>query len=126
MNVPSNVRFMAIMADAEHQADVVKLIPVTTNERAIGLMGAWRRDLGRFPFLVIAGHLRRRDGAIVGGLAANWDDAILLHRFAVERLDEIARTGAGFTSLWILLLEESRRESVEELIAMSQPVEGHA
>jgi hypothetical protein len=125
MSIPGNLRMTAVMADAEHVADVVKMIPVIKDEHALMLIGAWRRDLYRFPFLVMAGPMYRRGGGIVGGLAAQWEQALGLQRFALERLDELAQP-AGFTSMWCLLLTDERRDRVDALIAQWQPVEGHA
>ena len=114
------------MLDVAHANITGKIIRQTKNEQALAMLSLWRRSLGRFPFVVLAGELHKRNRGVVGGCASDWSSAKLLYELAVRRLGEVAHKSGGFTSCWILFLEEARAQDIESLAAHSQQVEGAA
>ena len=124
--LPPNTRAIGIFVDSDHVGKVPRIIQHTNNEEACRLLSLWRREVCRFPFFVLAGQLGRHDGGIVGGLAADWQEALYLHAYARARLDYIAARGASFLSVWGLLLSDERRDAVLAIVAATQSVGGHA
>jgi hypothetical protein len=123
---PSNVRVLGVFLDAEHVGVVSERIRHIANEQCCELLSLWRAQVQRFPFCVIAGQLERHDAGVVGGLAADWKEALYLHAYAKARLDWIAQRATSFSSVWGLHLTEARRNDVLAITAAAQTVAGHA
>lgn len=124
--LPSDVSACGLMLDPEHAEHVGALLRLCKNTEAIGLLAAWRRSVATLPFVIAAGRLDREHAGVVGGMAASWPDALALHRFAVKRLDDLAKRHGRFTSAWVLLLTDERTASVRASITTGQPTHGTA
>ena len=123
---PSNVAVLGIFMDSEHVGDVAEHIRHVANEQACQLLALWRREVKRFPFCIVGGELNRRKAGVVGGLAADWPEALYLHAYARARFDCLAEgILGGFTSIWGLHLTDERRDAVRSIMATTQ-VMGHA
>jgi hypothetical protein len=123
---PRDTAVVGIIIDAEHVEHVATIIRSTINEDACALLAMWRRQIGRFPFCVFAGQLHRRRAGLVGGLAADWQEALNLHAYARARFDSIAAQVTSFSSAWGLHLTDERRDAVLAITAATQPVGGRA
>jgi hypothetical protein len=116
----------AVMLDAEHANKVGILIQTLKNERAIALAAYWRRNLDRWPFLVVAGELHQRDGGLIGGIGRDWSAARNLFTLACERHDDLARIHGDFSSAWFLLVTNERVDEIHEIVAEAQTCRGTA
>jgi hypothetical protein len=126
-SLPSNVRLVGLIFDAEHAQAAGEVARQTKNAEALALIAMWQRSLDRFSFAVVGGRMHRADGYVVGGLGSTWDEARALFALAMLRFDEIAeQRGEDFSSAWLTFVSPERAREVEALIAEHQQVAGHA
>lgn len=127
VQVPSNIRMFGFILDREHidVAGEILRTPGNRNADMLGTLSLWRRR-EEFAFVVIAGRIDKKSGAI-GGLADDWEKAKLVYAYTHKRLDEIgAGSMDGFTSLWLGFLTDERRAEWEALSASLQETVGSA
>jgi hypothetical protein len=125
--LPPNTQMIGVMLDREHVAEAGSLIRAAKSANAIRLLTTWRSVTERFPFLVIAGYPHSPVGGIIGGIAADWAQAVQMYEMASARFDELANaSGIAFTAVWLLRLTDDRQARMTALIAESQPVAGSA
>ena len=106
-DIYSNAQAVAFVLDSEHvkfAADLCKQKEILErNPDALAIFSAWVELSGSLPFLSV-GFIPGRLG-ITGGMAADWNNAIVLTKLIHSRFDDAV---AGNQSAWMVVLEDQR------------------
>jgi hypothetical protein len=123
--LPNDLRMAVLVLDPEHAHAADALMQQTRNADAIAMLRHWQRYRDRLPFLVVAAPMRR-GGGIIGGLAPDWLLAQCMIRYTCLRLNDLATQSCGFSSAWVLLLDDERRKHAQTLLGELQQTGGSA